>query len=375
MHTRRGFLKTTLGTCWTGAALLEQSVFRATQARAQAANQNLPSLFDIQKVADGVYAALAKPAAVLNCNAAIFENAEDLLVVDTHSKPSAVVALVSQLRREVTKKPVRYIVNSHFHWDHSQGTSAYLKMNPHAQVVSSEATRKLLSEHGATRLKQSLDQMRTSLEQSEQQRSRTKDPSELRLIGERSAGIRAYIAEMSNYKPELPNLTFDRDLILHDKTHDLHLAFRGRAHTSGDVVVFCPQKKVIATGDMIHSMLPFIGDGFPREWAKTMHSVAELPFDHLAGGHGPLQHGKNHLREMAAYIDELTAAVERSRSKPLAELQSSITPATLKTLSGEYGKFLLGNFRAAGNADPTAAMAATVRSNVTQVHERLSKSA
>ena len=44
MSTRRGFLKTTLGTCWTGAALLEQSVLRANQARAQA-NPGLPSLF------------------------------------------------------------------------------------------------------------------------------------------------------------------------------------------------------------------------------------------------------------------------------------------------------------------------------------------
>ena len=244
------FLEIELGACWTGAALLEQSVFRATQARAQA-RPGMRSLFDIQKVAEGVYAAIAKPAAVLNCNAAIFENAEDLLVVDTHSKPSAVVALVSQLKAEVTKKPVRYIVNSHFHWDHSQGTSAYRKMNPHAQVISSEATRRLLSENGAARLKASLEQVRGNLDVVEQHRSKSKDAAAVRRLQEQAAGMKAYLAEMNNYTPELPDLTFDRDLILHDKAHDLHLAFRGRAHTMGDVVVFCPQKKVVATGDMI----------------------------------------------------------------------------------------------------------------------------
>ena len=57
MHSRRGFLKSTLGACWTGAALLEQAVFRANRARAQA-NPGGPSLFDIQKVADGIYAAI-----------------------------------------------------------------------------------------------------------------------------------------------------------------------------------------------------------------------------------------------------------------------------------------------------------------------------
>jgi cyclase len=372
MRTRRGFLKTALGTCWTGAALLEQSVFRATQARAQA-SPDLPSLFDIQKIAAGVYAAIARPAAVLNCNAAIFENSDDLLIVDTHSKPSAVIALVAQLRKDVTQKPVRYIVNSHFHWDHSQGTPAYRKMNPHAHVVASEATRKLLSENGAQRLKQSLEQMRARLNECDQQRARSKDQGEVRRLTEEAAGIRNYIAEMKSYTPELPDLTFDRELVLHDKAHDLHLAFRGRAHTEGDVVVFCPQKKVVATGDMIHSLLPYIADGFPHEWPKTMQSVAELSFDHVIGGHGPVQNGKAHLHGMAAYIEEITSAVAREKDKSLTQLQSSITPSTLRSLTGDYGKFVLQNLGASGSAaNAPNALAAGVRGNVAQVYERLS---
>jgi cyclase len=372
MRTRRGFLKAALGTCWTGAALLEQSVFRATQARAQA-SPDLPSLFDIQKIAAGVYAAIARPAAILNCNAAIFENSDDLLIVDTHSKPSAVIALVAQLRKDVTQKPVRYIVNSHFHWDHSQGTPAYRKMNPHAHVVASEATRKLLSENGAQRLKQSLEQMRARLNECDQQRARSKDQGEVRRLTEEAAGIRNYIAEMKSYTPELPDLTFDRELVLHDKAHDLHLAFRGRAHTEGDVVVFCPQKKVVATGDMIHSLLPYIADGFPHEWPKTMQSVAELSFDHVIGGHGPVQNGKAHLHGMAAYIEEITSAVAREKDKSLTQLQSSITPSTLRSLTGDYGKFVLQNLGASGSAaNAPNALAAGVRGNVAQVYERLS---
>src|SRR5947209_8371108 len=168
--SRRGFLRATLGACWTGAALLEQSAFRANQARAQAAD-GLPSLFDLQKVADGIYAAVAKPEVLLNCNAAIFENSADLLIVDTHSKPSAVSALVAQIRREISKKPVRYIVNSHFHWDHTQGAGAYRRIAPHADLVSSEATRRLISENGAQRLKESVDATKNALERYKQQLS------------------------------------------------------------------------------------------------------------------------------------------------------------------------------------------------------------
>jgi alkyl sulfatase BDS1-like metallo-beta-lactamase superfamily hydrolase len=123
-HSRRGFLRQTLGACWTGAALLDQAVFRAARARAQSAAA-LPELFDVEKVADGVWAAIARPTALINCNAAIFETGAGLMIVDTHSKPSAVASLVSRIRRGISDKPVRWIVNTHFHWDHTQGTPTY----------------------------------------------------------------------------------------------------------------------------------------------------------------------------------------------------------------------------------------------------------
>lgn len=67
-----------------------------------------------------VYAALAGPQVMTNCNAAIFVNSQDVLVVDAHSKPSVAAALIAQIKKEITPKPVRYLVNSHFHWDHTK---------------------------------------------------------------------------------------------------------------------------------------------------------------------------------------------------------------------------------------------------------------
>src|SRR3984957_20588585 len=72
-------------------------------------------LFDIKPMADGVYAAIAKPAYKVNCNAAIILLGDSVLVVDTHSKPSAARALIEQIKK-LTDKPVRYVVNTHFHW-------------------------------------------------------------------------------------------------------------------------------------------------------------------------------------------------------------------------------------------------------------------
>src|SRR2546422_805425 len=87
--------------------------------------------FDIQKVADGVHVAVAAPAYKVNCNTAIIENDDGLIVVDTHSKPSAARVIVKHLRG-LTGKPVRYVVNTHFHWDHWHGNEVYPAAYPGA---------------------------------------------------------------------------------------------------------------------------------------------------------------------------------------------------------------------------------------------------
>src|SRR4051812_12817111 len=118
-HSRRDFFSRAFGGALAGASVLEEAFLRATWARAQSPGA-ATNLFNIEKVADGVYAALAKPQILTNCNAAIFVGSRDVLVVDAHSKPSAAASLIAQIKKEVTPKPVRYLVNTQFHWDHTQ---------------------------------------------------------------------------------------------------------------------------------------------------------------------------------------------------------------------------------------------------------------
>ncbi len=374
-HSRRGFLRSVLGACWTGSALLDQAVLRAAEARAQSATAS-PGLFDIEKVAEGVYAVQSRPQAITNCNAAIFVNARDVLVVDTHSKPSAVAALVSQVRREITEKPIRYIVNTHFHWDHTQGTPAYKMIAPHADVLSSSVTRRLLSERGLASLKSSVDQARKSLESFRERAARAKSPAEKSYFERMANQAAAYVREMRDYAPELPNVTFDQSLVIHDPAHELHLAFRGRGHTAGDVVVFCPQKRVVATGDLLHSALPFMGDGYPREWPGTLRRVAEFPYQHAIVGHGPVQHARGRLEQMAGYIEELTEKVAAGRrsGKNAADLQQELRPASLASLRrADYHAFLVATLSASAAPGVTgeAALEGGVRTNVGHIFDRL----
>jgi cyclase len=376
-HSRRGFLRQTLGAVWTSAAILDQAVFRAAHATAQSAASSA-TLFDIEKVADGVYAALARPQALINCNAAIFENANDVLIVDTHSKPSAAAALVAQIRKTITTKPIRYIINTHFHLDHTQGAPAYSKLAPHADVIACAATRNLLAEVGASRAKESVEAARKSLDDYRQKLAAAKSADVKAYYQAMARETTGYIKQMQGYEPVLPNITFDQGLVIHDRAHELRLSFSGRGHTAGDIVLCSPEKRVIATGDLLHGFLPTLLDGYPKEWPGTLRAVGKMEFDHVLPGHGAVQHSRQPLGHMVAYLEEITEKVERGKQsgRTSLELQKEITPQSLATLQSEnYGVFV-GETLLKYMANPPGTTLAEVvadgvRGNVDHIYQRL----
>lgn len=344
-HSRRDFFRICFGSVLAGATVFEEAFLRAGWARAQAQTAS-GDLFTIEKVAEGVFAALAKPQALTNSNAAIFVLDRDVLVVDAHSKPSAAAALLAQIKKEVTDKPVRYLVNSHFHWDHTQGDVAYKTAGSNVEIITSEATKQLMTQLQRDRLKESLDSVPSLIDAVRSRLSRAKTAQEQAWCNDQLRQLTAYQEEMKSYPLELPTLTFARTYLIKDRSGDLQLAFNGKAHTAGDVQVFSPTKKVVASGDAIIGFLPNLNDGFPRPWPKTIDSVGAWKFDYIIAGHGPVQHGRARMGQFRNYIEDLTARVERAKKAgtPLVELQKTITPASLPTLQSEgFGAFVADN--------------------------------
>lgn len=346
-HSRRDFFRRTFGGVLAGASIVEEAFLRATWARAQSAGAST-DLFKIEKVADGVYAALARPQVLTNCNAAIFVNSRDVLVVDAHSKPSAAASLIAQIKKDVTTKPVRYLVNSHFHWDHTQGDSAYKTGGGKVDIITSEATKQLMTQLSRDRLKESLDAVPQQIDDVQAHLARATSAADKELYAEQIRQLKAYQIEMRSYTLELPTITFAKSYVIKDSAGDLHLEFHGRAHTSGDVAVFSPKKRVVAAGDVVIGFLPNIADGYPRPWPATIDSVGRLTFDRIIPGHGPVQTDRSRMAQMRNYIEELTALVESGKKagKPLAELQKTLTVASVKSLqSNGYGDYVADNLK------------------------------
>lgn len=340
LTTRRNFLRTLMGTTLAGASLMELAWHRAAWARS-AAPASEEKLFDLQKAADGVYFAQARPQTVINCNAAVFVRSKDVVVVDAHSKPSAAAALVRQIRSEVTDKPVRYVINTHFHWDHMLGNPAYKQAG--VEILATNETKRLMTELSPQRLKESLDELAKQVDALRDRTAKSSSAAEKAFCESEIRHIHAYQAEMRDYSIELPTVTFDKTHVLQDAAFDLHLDWRGQSHTSGDVFVFCPQRKAIATGDASHGWVPNIGDGYPRQWPATIDAAMKADFEHVLGGHGPMRHDRVVMMAQRNFIEELTHRVAEAKTagQPLEEMQKRIVVASLKSLqSNGYGELL-----------------------------------
>jgi glyoxylase-like metal-dependent hydrolase (beta-lactamase superfamily II) len=374
--SRRDFLRMLMGGALAGASALELAYHRAAWANA-AAPTGEGNLFDLQKAAEGIFFAHAHSQAQVNCNAAIFVRSKDVVVVDAHSKPSAAASLIRQIRREITDKRVRYVINTHFHWDHTQGDHAYRTAFNPVDFIASSTTRQLMSDLSVQRVKDSLDAVPPRIEELRKRAERSSDSAEKEFCADQISQLQAYLAELSNYTLELPTITFDKTYLLQDPAFDLHLEFHGHAHTAGDIFVFCPSRQVIATGDASHGWLPNIADGFPRYWPRTIDEVAKADFKYVLGGHGPMRPDKLVMISQRNYIEELTEKVAASKQAGLSldEMQKQMTVASLKSLqANNYGDQLAGVLEASNpHYGPMPPLQNGVNGNIADTYKNLDR--
>lgn len=296
-------------------------------------------LFDLKPVRDGIYAAIARPQPIINSNAAVVVLEDGVLVVDTHSKPSAARALMAQIRK-VTDKPVRWVVDTHFHWDHYQGNEAYPSSWPSGvEIIASQPTRQAIESRGVPRVKYEIATLPRELERLRGEVARAAAAEDRqRLEGELRAK-EAYLAELRAMQVTLPSLTFERSLVLYRKSRTVQVLWLGRGHTEGDVVVYIPQDKVLLTGDLIHGWLPWMGDSHPYEWIDTLAAAERLDFDTVLSGHGDVLRGKEVFALWRGYLRDLMdeAAKAYGEGASLAEARTRVAAALRPKYAAAFG--------------------------------------
>jgi glyoxylase-like metal-dependent hydrolase (beta-lactamase superfamily II) len=272
--------------------------------------------FDVTQVAEGVYAAIGKNGAF--CNAAVIVNRADALVVDTHLRPVWAHDLIQQMKG-ITDKPIRYVVNTHWHPDHVQGNEAYLNVfGPSVEYLAQHNTRDDMIHKAIPSIQDSLRDVPEAIAKMEKSLADGKDDKGQPLTADARAALKAqiadqqaYLGELKQMKITLPTITFERSLYLHkpgDRT--IQVLYFGKGHTRGDVVVYLPKEKVVATGDLLTNGIPFMRDAYPVEWVSTLEALQKLDWTVAIPGHGDVQHGKEQIGRLITFMKDLVAQVK-----------------------------------------------------------------
>ncbi|WP_089944652.1 MBL fold metallo-hydrolase [Candidatus Entotheonella palauensis] len=314
---------------------------------AKAAN---PNLFEIQEVADGIYAAIATPQYKVNSNAAIIVTNDGTVVVDSHSKPSAAQALHQHIR-DLSQQPVHKLINTHFHWDHWQGNEVYAKIFPELSVITSERTRHNLTTPGigvggVAFINQQIEALPAEIDQLKNDIVHAANAEEKSRLETHLQQAEAFLEELRGLNPILPTQTVAQSMTLNEGGREIQLLLLGRAHTDGDLFIYLPKEKVIITGDAVVDWMPFLGDGYPEEWIGTLDALEQLDFTHMILGHGNVA-PKSHVSFFRSYLTDLIDAVKRAAADgaTVAEMQVAVADQLAPQYEQGMSKYPLSRYR------------------------------
>ncbi|MEW5978982.1 MAG: MBL fold metallo-hydrolase [Acidobacteriota bacterium] len=303
-------------------------------------------LFQLERVAEGVYAAIARSP--LDSNAAIVLLDDSVLVVDTHARPSTARALIGQIR-DLTSKPVRFVVDTHFHWDHYQGNSAYPAAWPEGvEIIASSPTFAAIRSRGIPRAQHERTIIPRRLDEIRKELGRTADPNRKAELQDRYRMWEDYAKELHSMSLALPTMTFQRSLVLHRASRTVQILWLGRGHTDGDVVVHLPREKVLVSGDLLHAYMPYMADSSPYDWIETLEKLRRLDFEFVIPGHGSVLKGKTQLDLWKSYLTDLMQETARiyAEGASLEQAVGGVTAALSPRYADRFpaGMYSFSNF-------------------------------
>ncbi len=261
-----------------------------------------------EQVADGVYFAIPTwPAAGGGTgggsNSVVIVNDQDVFLVDAHTSPAAARALVADIKT-ITDKPIRFVVNTHFHFDHTLGNQVF---GPDVMLIGGDFTRhQLLSNPLQMRSAVSfLGPLPQRAATAKQQAAAENDPQKKAALTQLAATLQSSADNLKEVVVTPVNVMVHDKLTLVRGNREIQIMYLGRGHTGGDLVVYLPKERIICTGDLMEPGIAFGGDSYPQDWIKTLDELKKLDFDTVLSGHGPRFAGKQKIDAFQTYLTDL----------------------------------------------------------------------
>jgi cyclase len=273
----------------------------------------------VTKLADGVYTIRHKDPfpGWVHGNTTVIIGEREVFVVDSTQLPNAAREDIVQIRTW-TDKPVRYLLNTHWHQDHNGGNKAYMDAFPGLAIIAHSETRKMMdatsSSMPAEMLKQATElhaQLQQRVEKGKGADGKPLTEAKKVEAAERLAELNQIIQQAESFVYQSPTLTFDNELTIDVGNREVEVKHLGRGNTAGDAIVYLPKEKILIAGDLLDHPVPYAFDGYPSEWIRTLQHMAELDAETIVPGHGEVLHDKIFLFLVADLMKSVVAQVNK----------------------------------------------------------------
>src|SRR6187397_2105166 len=220
------------------------------QSRQPAGTSHTGKAFRFNQVKDGIYHAVGTGALAVVGNSAVIVNDNDVIVVDDHVSPAAAWVLLDEIK-SITTKPVRTVINTHFHFDHAHGNQVFGK---DVDIIGHEFTRDMLLNGNPLQMplyKGYVEGLPRQIEDLKQRVAAEADAARKATLQAQLDATENNRMSQAELRPTPPNVTLRTQMTLYRGNREIQIRFLGRAHTGGDVVVYLPKEKAVITGDFL----------------------------------------------------------------------------------------------------------------------------
>ena len=304
-----------------------------------------PSPYHIKQLAPGVHAVIreverGKPS---DSNVLIIINESDVVVVDANIFPESARQTVREIKK-LTSKPVRYVVNTHWHSDHHYGNAIYAKAYPGVEFVGHPHTRHMVLTSDMPDLEKNLNveypaeiaRIQKALDTGKRSNGEPVTPDVRKIFEERIVDYRLFIKDMKLVGLVPSTLTVADSLVLERKDRTIVIKHLGIGNTAGDLVVYLPKEKIVATGDLVVNPVPFAFNSYLREWPTTLRTLTRVDATTIMPGHGEVESDWTYVNQLIALIESTWDQVSKAVASG-ADLEATRKAVNLDAFRPQFG--------------------------------------
>lgn len=286
-----------------------------------------PFVFEFEELAPGVWAGVRPdgPRFPVMGNTLFVISDAGVVVYDGGGMPTMSEQLIEKIR-SLTDLPVTHVVTSHWHGDHNFGVFRFGEEFDNVQFIAHEFTAEVMNSSRINYIDREMGFVEQNFEEFNKIvetgiDSQGNEHSELDRAGYRDIieNRKQIDYEFLRAKVTPPNVTFSDKYVIESGSRKIELLFLGHANTEGDIVMWLPEEKIVATGDIVVLPSPYAFNVPPRAWSQTLRNVNALGYEVLVPGHGELQRD-------TAYVDliiEASDSIAEQRDAMLAAGKSA----------------------------------------------------